>query len=589
MATKKLSKEAKWRLGEYQKCKKDLFYFIEHFVRLEEGGGSSKPHLYPPQKQFLDGLNKDHYIVLLKTRQTGGSTAAQMYCAWACVFFEGVTVGVVSRKGDESTDFCRKVMTMIKSLPNWMTPEFDKSTERTFILANQSKFYAEAVVASNPGSLFRGKSITIAIIDEASFINYIDTAYTSFAPTLFKAHQVAEQKGIPYAMMIISTPNRTVGIGKWYYDMWKKSNEGQGIYKPYKLYWKDIPEFRDDPKWYKTQCDILRSEGGDDGKIKQELEMQFVGSDDSWLPLDIISQLNEIHIPPKQKMYFQGGELWIWDELDMEKHYIIGIDTASASGGSNSAVQVYDYTGGVQVAEFRGKLEVFEFIEVIQTISKLYPNNTIVPENNSYGLQVIETLIRSENYYNVYIQTKTQKPTKINVQQGRAIANMYGINTNNATRPLIMDSLYTFITQNPAMVRSERLALELVGLVEKVSATMVRVQADEGATDDLCLSLAFICYLLKYDPPMDIPISMSEGTVNVLNDVMTVTGWNEEEVEDLTGQRIPFVKLPEKYHQQTRESINKQIGKLVKDRYHDLSDNGDGAINVLDVLDMNDL
>ncbi len=41
-----------------------------------------------------------------------------------------------------------------------------------------------------------------------------------------------------------------------------------------------------------------------------------------------------------------------------------------------------------------------------------------------------------------------------------------GLSNNMKTRPLMIDALYSYINQFPQMVKSKRLALELVGLVD---------------------------------------------------------------------------------------------------------------------------
>jgi hypothetical protein len=149
-----VSAEAKQKVIEYRKCKNELFYFGENYVKIAQSGIEVTPKLYTPQKTFLQSLIDDHYCVLLKTRQTGGSTAAQMYCAWAMIFNINIVVGIVSRKGSEATDFAKKVMQIIQNVPEWMRPKFTKQSEQSFRLANGSELFAEAVIASNPGGIF---------------------------------------------------------------------------------------------------------------------------------------------------------------------------------------------------------------------------------------------------------------------------------------------------------------------------------------------------------------------------------------------------------------------------------------------------
>lgn len=577
----KITQGAQQKVHEFIRCQNDLFYYAENYVKISLPGGDIVPTLYDPQKSFLENLLINHYCVLLKTRQTGGSTAAQIYCSWALTFYKNVVVGMVSKKGEEATDFSRHVMTIINNQPDWMRPIFIKSTEQTFILDNGGTFFASAVNLSNPEGLFRSKAITIAVIDEAAHIPNIDVAYTGFAPTLFKSHKVAEAEGIPYALMIISTPNRTVGIGKWYFDTWKQALDGRSIFKASKIYWKDIPEFANDPKWYKTQCDLLNN---DPGKIQQELEMQFLGSSDNWLPLTIVERLHKSIRPPKTVMHFQGGDLWQWAPLDIEKFYLIGIDTAPESGGDKSTIEVFDYIDFKQVAEFSGNLEVFEFCKVLKTVCKLFPNNLLIPENNSYGNQVVETLLHSDEYYNVFVPKTPAMNRPIKVKRTKIL---YGLNTNSKTRPLMMDALFTYIVENPEIIKSERLVLELIGLVEKVSGTRTRVEADKGTYDDLCLATAFLCYVKKYDPPMG--IMADPRAAGITANIMETIDMNDEDPVPVGLDDPEKIRLPTNREGITLAHMNKLVHQHLKEKL--IAQNGEkaprGKIDTLQLFGLN--
>lgn len=566
-----INDKIKNQLEEYVKCKDSVFYFAETHVVLEQSGEDVTPKLYDPQKEFLNSLLFDHYVALLKTRQTGGSVSAQIFCAWAMVFYKNVIVCVVSRKGDESTDFAKKVMIIIDHLPKWMQPKFEIRNVRSCRLDNGSELHAESISPANPGSLFRGKAVTIAVVDEAAHIKYIEEAYPSFSPTMFKAHKVAKENGIPFALMVISTPNKTVGIGKWFFDIWKSTFEGDALFTRRKLFWKDIPDFRDDPEWYKTQCKLL---GNNAGKIKQELEMEFLGSDDTWLPFDTISQLNKSHRPPTNIIPYQGGMLWMWDLPVFQKFYLIGVDTASAYGGDKSAVQIFDYENFVQVAEFRGKLKVTDFCEnVIGSIIAMFPNSLVVVEDNSYGNQVVETLERTTVNTNLYIQKSNwgKQPVR------------YGLNTNNKTRPLMMEALFSYITEDPEMIRSERLVLELNGLIEKASSTYTKVEADKGMNDDLCLALAFLCYVRKYDPPLHI---LTESTKNTFEDIMETVMTNEynryiPQRADVGNKITPYTDVG------NLERLNKVVLQDIKEKLGEFQQTTGGHVNVMDILGYN--
>lgn len=529
MATiSKLNETDEFRLKEFIKCKNDIIYFVEHYCMVPAPGGERLIKLYEPQKPVLETLVRDHHIVSLKSRQVGVSTLCTCYVTWCCTFYDGIITGVISRSSAEASDFNRKVMNLIDLLPDWMRPEFDKRTEQTFILKNGCASFSAGVNPANPSSIFRGKSLTNLIIDEAGFIPAISDAFASCAPSLFKAQQTARFRGAPYATAIISTPNKTTGMGKFYFDTWVRANKGEGIYKPVLIHWKDIKEFADDPLWYKTQCEIL---GNVQWKIDQELNCKFISGGNSFFSSEVVSQLNEINNDPINTYVINGHELRQWKVPKMDRFYLIGIDTASAYGSDSSTVQVIDYETCEQVAEFQSKLRVDDFCPVIEEICKIYPNNILIPECNSYGNQVCEYLSR-RGKYSIY-QTKT-KPKDINTnKQVKKIKYRYGLYTNPQNRPLIIDALYTYVSDNPSIINSSRTALELISLTNNPNG---KIAAEEGEHDDLSLALAFCFYVRMYDPPQSIAFSIKDS--DTMEQFYNIADWNDDENGKISPQSV---------------------------------------------------
>jgi len=571
----KIDPNTKYQVQEYFKCKSDPIYFIEHYIKLELPGGDVLMKLYRPQKRMLLSMVRDHFLIALKSRQIGISTLIQAFIVYIFVFYKNVVVGIVSRDGPESTDFCRKVIGMIKKLPDFMRPKFEKDTEQTFILDNGCQLYASQVNDANPGALFRGKAITLAIIDEAAFIPKIDDAYTGFAPALFKAQKVAKMNGVPFGTFIISTPNRTVGIGKWYYSQWKYAHEHDTIYIPHKIHWKEVEEFANDPTWYKQQCDLLHNI---QWKIDQELEMKFVASSDSFFSGDTVSKLNSSITQPMSVIKIDRYNLHQYALPNANRFYLIGIDIASSGGNDYSALQVVDYESFEQVAEFKDKLRVDEFCRIIDLVNKIYPNNLIVPESNSYGNQVCEFLTKTGTYYRIY----QQKLKNVNSNK-KTTRYRYGLWTGPQTRPLLLDALYTFIEEDPGIVKGERTILELIGLVRKPSG---RVEADESEHDDLSFALGFCAYVKMYDPPMNV-INESINK-NLVDQIVSTIEMNQ----DGHMMNASLINLSEE-EQSDRVTViarsNKVIHKIIKDNLFNLSNNSvtGNSVDVNSILGFN--
>ena len=490
------------QVSEYLKCKNNVIYFITTYCMIELAGGDIPFPLYGKQKELIRDIIKFHNICVLKSRQTGISTTLQGLACWLVTFHDNIKVGILSKDGAEATAFARSIRTLVEKLPVWMNPKFSKYTEQTFSLKNGSMVISSTVNPIEPTKTLRGKSLSWLIIDEAAFINRMDIAWESLVPAISTAQKAARDAKMPYGTIIVSTPNKTTGMGAWYFKKYQSAilnSENDineiGKFRSFVVYWKDIKELANDPTWYQAQCNFFE---GDQRKIKQELELHFLPTTGSFFEENTCSQLQENtrNIEPKQILKLFNGEVWVFDDPKPNKHYLIGIDTASEYGNDRSAITIWDYETLDQVWEYQGKIPVTDFEKVVDYACAQY-TGTVVVERNSYGNQIVEHIERGNFYTSMYKQ-KVGEQLKT------------GLTTDLKTRPLMIDALYSYVSQYPQMVKSKRLAIELIGLVTKKNG---KVEADSGCNDDLALTLSFCAYVRKYDPPLMLELEKGHDTI----------------------------------------------------------------------------
>ncbi len=477
-------------VGEFLKCKSDFDYFCRNYVLIEIPGKDVHLKPYRKQVELINLIEKKRYVLVLKSRQIGISTIIQAYSAWLTVFYDNAVIGIISKDGKEATDFARAIRGMVEKLPEWMKPPkgplgrgFAKRTEQSFILTNGSKVYASPVNPNAPDKTLRGKAITFLVIDEAAFVHHVDTAWTSLVPALSTNQMQAKKAQVPYGTVVLSTPNKTIGVGEWYFKRYSKAVSRLDIFEPFVIHWKMIPELADDPDWYDTQCRLFDH---DRRKIAQELELKFLPAEGSFFEPETVEKVQNAVMKPTERLRLFNGEMWRFKNPIPGRYYIMGVDTAPEHGEDKSAVTVWDYETLEQVAEYQGKCKVLDYVKVVKVLATQYPG-MIVVESNSYGNQVVEQLNASEFSFMIYKEKRGKQTV------------LPGLSTNTKTRPLMIDALYSYITQFPECVNSERLALELTGLVTKTNG---KVEADTGCHDDLALATSCVFYVRKYDPPM---------------------------------------------------------------------------------------
>lgn len=487
---------------EFLKCKNSFGYFAITYIYLEVTGGDELFKPYKKQLQLIQSILLNKFVLVLKSRQIGISTVIKAFVVWLTVFYDNVVVGIISKDAPEATDFARDIIGMIEKLPKWMQPAFNKRTERTFILDNGSKCYASPVVPNAPEKTLRGKAITFLVIDEAAFIKHIDTAWTAMIPTLSTAQMQARKTKVPYGTILLSTPNRAVGVGSWFFQKYTNSISGESkAFKPFIIHWKDIDELANDPYWYKGICELFDN---DARKIEQELELKFLSTEGSFFDEITSSKLQDSSVIPIEKFRIFNGEFWTFQEPIKKRFYLIGVDTAPEHGEDKSTIVVFDYQTMEQVWEYQAKCAVVDFIKVVHLACSKYPGQLII-ESNSYGNHVVESMYRSEYGTSLY-------------KEKRGINTVVpGLSTNAKTRPLMIDALYSMITEFPEIVKSQRLALELIGLVSKPSG---KVEADTGCHDDLALATSLCMYVRKYDPPLLVDKSFTHTIQHEFQEVM---------------------------------------------------------------------
>ncbi len=519
---KQLNKVAKKYVTEFFKCKSDFEYFCRKYIYLELPGKDILFSPYNKQIELIDMIEVHKFIISLKSRQIGISTIIQAYAAWLVIFYDNVVIGIISKDGAEATDFARVIRGFVDKLPDWIKPlggfngrGFVKRTERSFILTNGSKVYASPVNPKSPDKTLRGKAITFLVIDEAAFVNYISVAWTSMVPALSTNQLQAKKANVPYGTVVLSTPNKTVGLGKWYFEKYSKAIGNDNIFKPFTIHWRSIPELADDPSWYQTQCALFEY---DTRKIAQELELKFLPTEGSFFEANTVEYLQDNHIKPIERLKLYNGEIWKFAKPVKGRYYIMGVDTASEYGNDKSAITIFDYETLEEVWEYQGKCKVLDFVKVVKLGATEFPG-LIVIESNSYGNQVVEHINASDYANMLYKETRGDR--------------LYpGLSNNAKTRPLMIDALYSYITQFPESVKSERLALELTGLI---TSKVGKVEADSGCNDDIALSASCALYVRKYDPPVLID---KESYKNLSQEMLSIISMNISNPDELSNRRI---------------------------------------------------
>lgn len=501
-------------LLEYTKCKTDPLYFINNYFYIKnlDSGIIEQFKAYPKQNIVVQVFNLYHFVIVLKSRQTGLSTLGAGICTWGMIFFDNWGAGVISRRGRDAVQFGKKVKTALTEIsekhPFLMQPVVTDNVHFKE-LANGSTL---TISTTNPEGL-RGDTINFLFIDEAAFAKNIEDFFDASAITLSRifAQKVKKDGSFdnttnrPWGVIISSTPNGKKGDGKFFYETWKyakhlNSNipqEQQNEYIPIKFHWSEVDVY--DENWYNKQVKILRN---NKMKILQELELMFLDSTSNILPEDILKKIYIMNTPYKK---YYKNKLYIYIPPKQGREYIIGGDLASGETINNnpdeSAFVVIDAHSGLVMADFSAYTKYIPFAKIIVEIALLYNNALIAIERQGGGIQTIQYIRDVIQYANLY---KHVDENKRNISDP-----IYGFPTTTQTRNLIIDQMVMFLYDQPC-INSNRLLSQITSLENRNG----KIAAYGDAHDDLVMAFAIAIEVRRKVYGYDVGTSFASDLVN---------------------------------------------------------------------------
>lgn len=470
-------KLSKIHLEEIEKCKNDLMYFKDNYVKILTKSGYTFPETRPYQVEFLKDMDgDDENIVSLQGRQSGKSITVSIYLAHKFNFGQNMNIGICANKGPLAREFLNNVKNIFEALPMWM---------RVGVTVwNKGSIESEAkmrILTDVPGpSAFRGFTCAILVIDECAFIR--SNVWKEMEDSVFPSQSALGWK----KNIIISTPN---GVNHFKKIVDGAKNKTNG-FKYHFVNWRDVPR-------YDSKGNILTPEQFKEKTIKkhgekfflQNYACSFLGSS---LTLPSAETLDKLSNSTKEPEYLRDSRLKIYKEPQKDHIYFLAVDPAK-SGEDAFAIQIVDLTSKPfeQVASAQlfkcnfQKMPVF-----IVEWGEIYNNAFIIVENNEgAGTYISSVLKLSYDYPNLFYEKKKGKIADLEP----------GFRTTQKTRPQILDILKSFLDNEILILHDAETVSELSTFILKND----KYQADDGCHDDLVMSLALIfapfCDIKNFD------------------------------------------------------------------------------------------
>tara|TARA_Y100000592_G_scaffold22186_1_gene34360 strand:- start:2497 stop:4113 length:1617 start_codon:yes stop_codon:yes gene_type:complete len=463
---------------EYSKCIKDPMHFMKKYCTIQHPTkGKIKFNLYPFQEKTLQGIVENDYNIILKSRQLGISTLSAGYSLWTMLFHSDKNILVIAKDKDTAKNLVTKVRVMYAGLPSWLKTNVDEDNKLSLRFKNGSQIKA---VAATPEA-GRSEALSLLVLDEAAFIDSIDSIWTAAQQTLATGG----------SCIALSTPN---GVGNWFHRQWIDAEAGESKFNTIRLHWTDHPDR--EQSWRDEQNKILGP-----SMAAQECDADFLTSGQQVVdPLILQWYKDEMVKEPIEKTGIDRN-LWIWEHPDYTKNYIITADVARGDGADYSATQVFEVEDMRQVAEYKGQLGTSDYGNFLIELGTKYNDALLVVENNNVGWATIQTII-DRGYENLFYSNKTDT-ILVDIQKNQN-SNRYrtedrnmvpGFSTTLKTRPLAIAKMEEYTREKMVKIYSSRLIEELFVFVYKHGLVNSKAEAMQGYNDDLVMSYSIALWI----------------------------------------------------------------------------------------------
>jgi len=327
------------------------------------------------------------------------------------------------------------------------------------------------VSATTTETTGRGMSLTLVYADEFAFVQprIAREFWTSISPTLSTGGKC----------IMTSTPNSDEDQ---FSDIWREANKtidefgndtglGKNGFKAFKADWREHPERSE--AW----ADAERSRIGVE-KFRREHDLEFIIASETLIDPQKLALLEG------RQPIFKTGQVRWYKKPEKNKTYIMGLDPAIGTGGDNSAIEVYELPGMIQVAEWQhNKTPIEQQVKILIQITKQIAQESRstdnifwTVENNTVGEAALVSIrdLGEEQFSGIFLS----EPGK----------SRKGFGTTNREKLAACAKLKNLIETDRMTIYSNNLISELKSYEAKGHS----FEAKWGETDDL-VSSTLLC------------------------------------------------------------------------------------------------
>ena len=516
------------QVKEYIKCANDPVYFVEKYVKIVAVDKGLVPfEMYDFQKELIDKLHHNRFVIGKLPRQVGKTTTVGAYLLHYVLFNQNMNVAILANKQSTAIEILGRIKMAYEYLPKWLQQGVIEWNKGSIVLENGSRILA----AATSSSAIRGGSFNCILLDEFAHIptQIAEEFFTSVYPTI--------TSGQSTKMFIISTPN---GLNMFYY-YWKGAITNHNGYVPFEVHWSQVPKYpggplRDD-HWKKEMISKTSEK-----QFEQEFECDFLGSSNTLIAPSKLHTLvyskPVLRTKDGMSIYQEPIRKDPENEKSIDHIYFITADVAEGQGKDYTAMTVIDVTQFPYkvVAVYRNNtVSPLLFASVLKTVAKKYNNAFVLVEINSIGFEVANILHTDLEYENIVKTAMMGRKGQIITEGFGTVKKVqFGVKTSVLTKKVGCQVLKNLIEEEKLIVEDADIISEFTTFISKKQS----FEAEDGHNDDLVMCLVLFSWATRQQyfknlTDMDVRLAMYERDIEKIEDDMLPFGYYVDGVEDI--------------------------------------------------------
>lgn len=327
-------KYTKEEIESFRKCKEDVCYFADNFVKAKaEDGRWKNIKLRDYQYAILKSFQNDRNAIVLASRQIGKSVMMAIFVLWYCIFEQEKNVLITSYVKSASLMVISNIQEYYLALPFWLKPGVKRWLQGSMHFENRNVIMGEATTVRSA----TGRTIDLSIMDELGKVE------ATKAP-LFLAAVFPTLASIRNSKCLICSTPCYYPNGE-FDRLYLEAVAGKNDFVPHRVDWWQIPGR--DEEWSQREIqkigkELFNREYGlqfyeiKDGLVKDKTRMLL---ERIKVKFENPSTLNNKFLQEYLKFFWFDPKYNI-NELK-DGHFVISVDFAEGGGGDYTVANIF--------------------------------------------------------------------------------------------------------------------------------------------------------------------------------------------------------------------------------------------------------